>query len=67
MSRGEKRCIWEASDWPDWRYDLAALVDPLAVTSRSLGLLLGRMTDVGLALRDQASLSVLTDDVVKTS
>jgi Fic family protein len=28
---------------------------------------MGRLTDVGLALRDQASLSALTQDVVKTS
>jgi Fic family protein len=29
--------------------------------------LLGHLTDVGLALRDQASLAALTEDVVKTS
>ena len=28
---------------------------------------MGRLADVGLALRDQASLSALTEDVVKTS
>ena len=59
--------IWEADDWPTWRFDLAALAQPLAAVSRAQGLLMGRLADVGMALRDQASLSVLTEDVVKTS
>ena len=59
--------IWQADDWPHWRYDLEALVDPLAAVSRAHGVLLGRLADVGVGLRDQASLAALTDDVVKTS
>ncbi len=39
----------------------------MAETSRAQGLLMGRLTDVGMALRDRASLAVLTEDVVKTS
>ena len=67
MNCGEYLYIWQANDWPDWRYDLAALSKPLAEASHSHGLLLGRLADVGLALRDQASLAALTEDVVKTS
>jgi Fic family protein len=67
MKRGDRTYIWEASDWPDWRYELAALARPLAEVSRAQGLLMGRLADVGLALRDQASLSTLTEDIVKTS
>lgn len=67
MKSGDKTYIWQASDWPNWRYDLAALAQPLAEVSRAQGLLLGRLVDVGMALRDQASLSVLTEDVIKTS
>jgi Fic family protein len=59
--------IWQASDWPRWRYDLPELAGALASVSRAQGVLLGRLADVGLALRDQASLAALTDDVVKTS
>ncbi|MEX8506933.1 MAG: Fic family protein [Leptothrix ochracea] len=59
--------IWQASDWPSWRFDVAALAQPLANVSRAQGLLMGRLADVGMALRDQASLSALTDDVIKTS
>lgn len=67
MNSGHYKYIWQASDWPNWRYDLTALAGPMAEVSRAQGLLMGRLTDVGMALRDQASLAALTDDVVKTS
>lgn len=67
MNGGEKLYIWQADDWPQWRYDLAALTGPLTDVSRAQGLLLGRLADVGMVLRDQASLAALTEDVVKTS
>ncbi len=66
MNNGEKSCIWQSDDWPKWRYDLSALTGPLTEVSRAQGLLLGRLADVGLALRDEASLAALTEDVVKT-
>lgn len=65
MNYGEY--IWQSPHWPDWRYDLAALAEPLAAVSRAQGLLLGRLADVGMALRDEASLVALTEDVVQTS
>lgn len=67
MKGGDYIYIWEASDWPIWRYDLAALAGPMAEVSRAQGLLIGRLADIGLALRNQASLAALTEDVVKTS
>ena len=67
MNYGDYKYIWQAPDWPNWRYDLAALAAPLAEVSRAQGVLIGRLTDVGEALRDQASLVALTDDVVNTS
>jgi Fic family protein len=67
MNSGDYTYIWQANEWPDWRYDLAALAVRLAEVSRAQGLLIGRLSDVGMALRDQASLSALTEDVVKTS
>ncbi len=67
MDGGGKRYIWQAADWPAWRYDLSALTGPLTEVSRAQGVLLGRLADVGMALRDQASLAALTEDVVKTS
>ena len=67
MNSGDYRYIWQARDWPNWRFDLAALAGPMAEVSRAQGLLMGRLADVGMALRDQASLATLTEDVVKTS
>lgn len=48
-------------------YDLAALAQPLSDVSRAQGLLLGRMVDMRLATRTQASPAALTDDVINTS
>lgn len=67
MNSGEKIYIWQDEDWPHWHYDLAALSGSLAEVSRAQGVLLGRLADVGMGLRDQASLAALTEDVVKTS
>ncbi len=50
-----------------WRYDVGALTVLLMEVSRTQGLLLGRLADVGMGLRDQACLAVLTEDVIKTS
>jgi len=67
MNSGDYKYIWQASDWPNWRFDLVSLAGPMADVSRAQGLLIGRLADVGMALCDQASLATLTEDVVKTS
>ena len=67
MSNGDWLYIWQANDWPQWRYDLPVLANRLAAVSRSQGVLLGRLADVGVGLRDQASLAALTEDVLRTS
>lgn len=67
MNSVDQRYIWQADDWPHWRYDLASLAGPLTEASRVQSVLLGRLADVGPALRDQASLAALTEDVVGTS
>ncbi|WP_039786328.1 Fic family protein [Herbaspirillum huttiense] len=67
MNRGDYTYLWQAPDWPRWRYDLNVLAAPLAEVSHAQGLLLGRLADVGLGLRDEANLLALTEDVLKTS
>ena len=67
MNSGDYNYIWQSNDWPNWRFDLTQLAAPMAEVSRAQGLLMGRLADVGLALRGQASLAALTEDVVKTS
>jgi hypothetical protein len=49
LKRGDYKCIWQTSDWPGWRFDLAALAGPMAEVSRAQGLLMGRLADVGQA------------------
>lgn len=67
INSGDYIYIWQASQWPAWCYDLAALAQRLADVCRAQGRLMGRLADVGMAYRDQASLLALTDDVIKTS
>lgn len=67
MNCGDYTYIWQADDWPNLRYDLAALAKSLADVSRAQGVLLGRLADVGVLLRNEATLAALTADVVKTS
>lgn len=67
MKSGDYTYIWRAPNWPHWHYDLTTLARPLGQVSHAQGLLLGRLADVGMTLRSEASLAALTDDVVKTS
>ncbi|MBX9847649.1 MAG: Fic family protein [Rhodocyclaceae bacterium] len=67
MKSGDYTYIWQADHWPQWQYDLTTLADALAKVSAAQGRLHGRLADVGLAIRDQASLNVLTEDVLKSS
>ena len=67
MNSGEYNYIWQDTDWPNWRYDLAKLAVLLADVSRAQGLLAGRLADIGMGVRDQINLTALAQDVVKTS
>lgn len=64
---GTAEFIWQRPGWPALRYDHARLANSLAQVSQALGVVLGRLEDAGLPLRARASLSSLTDDVLKTS
>lgn len=59
--------LWQRPDWPQWRFDTAALAAPLAQVHRAQGHLAGRMAELGLAQRDQATLQALTQEVITTS
>ena len=61
------RYIWQLSDWPNLTYDAASLAAPLAQVHRAQGQLMGRMAELGMAQREQATLQVLTQEVIKTS
>ena len=59
--------VWQQTDWPRWRFDMHILATALANVRHVQGRLLGRMEGLGFALRDQATLAVLTEDVLNTS
>lgn len=59
--------IHEKSDWPAFRWDAGALAARLATVRHRQGRLLGRMEGLGFKLRNEATLHMLTQDVVKSS
>ena len=67
MKSGDYHYIWQLPDWPHWRYDHVALARPLAEVHLAQGQLQGRLSQLGVSSRDQATLQALTEDVLKTS
>ena len=67
MKSGDKRYLWQRNDWPHWTYKHERLAPLLGQVHQAQGHLLGRMHDLGMDSRGQASLRVLTEDVLKTS
>ncbi len=59
--------IHEKAGWPEFSWDSDALAVPLAAVRHKQGRLLGKMEALGFDLRAEASLTVLTSDVVKSS
>src|ERR1700716_2605940 len=59
--------IHELPDWPKFRWDQKTLADLLAAVRHRQGRLIGRMEALGFALRNEAVLQTLTQDVLKSS
>jgi len=59
--------IHERKEWPNFDWDQANLADSLAEARHLQGRLLGRMEALGFPLREEATLQILTQDVIKTS
>lgn len=59
--------IYHRPQWPKFTWDAERLADLMARVSRRQGLLVGRMSAQGFALRMEANLATLTEDVVKSS
>lgn len=59
--------VHQSKAWPHFTWDGDALLEPLAHVRHKQGVHLGRMQSLGFALRSEASLAALTDDVVKSS
>lgn len=61
------RYMHEKPGWPDFTWDVNSLAEALGEARHKQGRLLGRMEAQGFDVRSQASLAVLTSDVVKSS
>lgn len=59
--------IWQRADWPHFRWDTAAILDPLTKLSRHHGLLNGRMSMLGFNEKNRSLLSALTDELINSS
>lgn len=59
--------IYEHSDWPNFIWDSNTLEPLLGNTHRKLGLFLGKASNLGLELGQEAQLITLTDDALKSS
>ena len=59
--------IHENQNWPEFTWNADVLGNKLADVRHRQGLLLGRMEGLGFELKREASLSTLTNDVVKSS
>lgn len=59
--------IHQHPNWPNFTWNMEALASKLAEIRYRQGLLLGRMQNVGFEFTSEASLHILTQDVVKSS
>jgi Fic family protein len=59
--------IHELSEWPKFTWDTQALAKALAAVRHKQGKHLGKMEALGFDLRTEASLTALTNEVVKSS
>ncbi len=59
--------IHELADWPHFSWDDGTLAGVLAAVRHKQGRHLGKMESLGFELRAEASLTTLTDEVVKSS
>jgi len=59
--------IHELAEWPEFTWDMQALAKALAAVRHKQGRHLGKMEALGFELRTEASLTALTNEVVKSS
>lgn len=59
--------VHEQPGWPEFRWDAGVLAAPLAAARHRQGRLIGRLEGLGVALRAEATLETLTQDVIKSS
>lgn len=59
--------IYNEQDWPNFTWSIQAIASKLVDIRHRQGRLLGQMEGLGFELRQEASLTTITDDIVKSS
>lgn len=59
--------IWQQSDWPDFRWDAEALLEPMSRLSQLHGLLNGKMSMLGFNEKSRSLMSAMTDELISSS
>lgn len=59
--------IYEHKEWPNFTWDTGVVTTILADIRYRQGCLLGKMDHIGFDLKNEASIRILTEDVVKSS
>jgi Fic family protein len=68
MNSGDyTKYIWQRPEWPAWQFDSGRLSELLSKVTLERGRLLGNMQALGFKLAEEATLRVLTEDVIKSS
>ena len=65
--QGHSVYIWQRKDWPNFRWDADAILEPLTRLSRLHGLLNGRMSMLGFHEKNRSILSVMTEELISSS
>jgi Fic family protein len=63
----KKKYIWQHPSWPEFRWDHAALLEPLGKCRFQQGALLTQMKELGIDLKQQAQTEILIQEAIKTS
>ena len=59
--------LWQDRDWPNFRWDASALLEPLGTCRKAQGQLLAHVADLGLPLANQSHAEILIEETIKTS
>jgi len=59
--------IYEHKNWPNFEWETAVVLPHVSTVRDLLGRLIGKMETYGFDLRDEAAMSTLTQDIVKSS
>ncbi|MBN8824733.1 MULTISPECIES: Fic family protein [unclassified Spirosoma] len=59
--------IYQRREWPQFRWDQAELIIPLAALRHKQGKLIGQMTGLGFSLQSEAMLQTMTLEVLKSN